>query len=160
MDQLIPNLEGNKSSFKLCLHHRDFELGRNIVDNIVSAVYNSRKTICVVSRKFLTSEWCSLEIQLASYRLFAEHRDVLLLVFLEQISEKQVSSYHRMRKVMLKKTYLQWPSSDCPDQMHVQELFWNQLRRAIRSGSRQEAEEVNTDDREEQEPGNTVTHIR
>ncbi|KAF3839315.1 hypothetical protein F7725_018032 [Dissostichus mawsoni] len=98
MDQLIPNLEGNGSSFKLCLHHRDFELGRNIVDNIVSAVYSSRKTICVVSRNFLKSEWCSLEIQLASYRLFDEHRDVLLLVFLEQISERQVSCYHRMRK--------------------------------------------------------------
>uniref|UniRef100_UPI0037E9BEB4 toll-like receptor 21 n=1 Tax=Semicossyphus pulcher TaxID=241346 RepID=UPI0037E9BEB4 len=136
MDQLLPNLEGNGSSFKLCLHHRDFELGRDIVDNIVSAVYGSRKTICVVSRNFLTSEWCSLEIQLASYRLFDELRDVLLLVFLEPISERQLSSYHRMRKVMLKKTYLQWPDSDCTDPTQAQELFWNQLRRAMRTGSR------------------------
>ncbi|XP_076594177.1 toll-like receptor 21 [Chaetodon auriga] len=141
MDQLLPNLEGNGSSFKLCLHHRDFELGRYIVDNIVSAVYGSRKTICVVSRNFLRSEWCSLEIQLASYRLFDEHRDVLLLVFLEQISERQLSSYHRMRKVMLKKTYLQWPGSDCTDPTQAQDLFWNQLRRAIRTGSRIESEE-------------------
>lgn len=37
MEQLLPNLEGNGSNFKLCLHHRDFEVGRNIVDNIVSA---------------------------------------------------------------------------------------------------------------------------
>ncbi|XP_033979856.1 LOW QUALITY PROTEIN: toll-like receptor 21 [Trematomus bernacchii] len=158
MDQLIPNLEGNGSSFKLCLHHRDFELGRNIVDNIVSAVYSSRKTICVVSRNFLKSEWCSLEIQLASYRLFDEHRDVLLLVFLEQISERQVSCYHRMRKVMLKKTYLQWPSSDCTDPTQAQALFWNQLRRAIRSGSGQEAEEINNEVHEEEEPGNVDTH--
>uniref|UniRef100_A0A3B4W9B1 Toll-like receptor 13 n=1 Tax=Seriola lalandi dorsalis TaxID=1841481 RepID=A0A3B4W9B1_SERLL len=122
MDQLLPNLEGNGSSFKLCLHHRDFELGRDIVDNIVSAVYSSRKTICVVSRNFLQSEWCSLEIQLASYRLFDEHRDVLLLVFLEPISERQLSAYHRMRKVMLKKTYLQWPDSDCTNPMQAQEL--------------------------------------
>lgn len=141
MDQLIPNLEGNGSSFKLCLHHRDFELGRDIVDNIVSAVYSSRKTICVVSRNFLRSEWCSLEIQLASYRLFDEHRDVLLLVFLEPISERQVSSYHRMRKVMLKKTYLQWPGSDCTNPTQARELFWNQLRRAMRTGSRLEVEE-------------------
>ncbi|XP_070822977.1 toll-like receptor 21 [Chaetodon trifascialis] len=141
MDQLLPNLEGNGSSFKLCLHHRDFELGRFIVDNIVSAVYGSRKTICVVSRNFLRSEWCSLEIQLASYRLFDEHRDVLLLVFLEKISERQLSSYHRMRKIMLKKTYLQWPGSDCTDPTQAQDLFWNQLRRAIRTGSRIESEE-------------------
>ncbi|XP_056237734.1 toll-like receptor 21 [Seriola aureovittata] len=141
MDQLLPNLEGNGSSFKLCLHHRDFELGRDIVDNIVSAVYSSRKTICVVSRNFLQSEWCSLEIQLASYRLFDEHRDVLLLVFLEPISERQLSAYHRMRKVMLKKTYLQWPDSDCTNPMQAQELFWNQLRRAMRMGSRLKMEE-------------------
>ncbi|XP_073342289.1 toll-like receptor 21 [Pagrus major] len=141
MEQLLPNLEGNGSSFKLCLHHRDFEPGRYIVDNIVSAVYGSRKTICVVSRNFLRSEWCSLEIQLASYRLFDELRDVLLLVFLEPISERQLSSYHRMRKVMLKKTYLQWPGPDCTDPTQAQELFWNQLRRAIRTGSRLETEE-------------------
>ncbi|XP_038566921.1 toll-like receptor 21 [Micropterus salmoides] len=141
MDQLLPNLEGNGSSFKLCLHHRDFELGRDIVDNIVSAVYSSRKTICVVSRDFLRSEWCSLEIQLASYRLFDEHQDVLLLVFLEPITERQVSSYHRMRKVMLKKTYLQWPGSGCTDPTQAQALFWNQLRRAMRTGSRLETEE-------------------
>lgn len=143
MEQLLPNLEGNKSPFKLCLHHRDFELGRDIVDNIVSAVYSSRKTICVVSRNFLRSEWCSLEIQLASYRLFDEHRDVLLLVFLEPISERQLSSYHRMRKVMLKRTYLQWPDPDCANPVQAQNLFWNQLHRAMRTGSRVETEEDN-----------------
>lgn len=143
MDQLLPNLEGNGSSFKLCLHHRDFEPGRYIVDNIVSAVYSSRKTICVVSKNFLQSEWCSLEIQLASYRLFDEHRDVLLLVFLEPVSERQVSSYHRMRKVMLKKTYLQWPGSDCTDPAQAQDLFWKQLCRAMRTGSRVKREESN-----------------
>ncbi|XP_028281254.1 toll-like receptor 21 [Parambassis ranga] len=145
INQLVPNLEGNGSSFKLCLHHRDFELGRDIVDNIVSAVYSSRKTICVVSRSFLQSEWCSLEIQLASYRLFDEHRDVLLLVFLEPIAERQLSSYHRMRKVMLKKTYLQWPGPGCTDPMQAQDLFWNQLRRAMRMDSRVKTEEKDID---------------
>nr|AOZ21302.1 toll-like receptor 21 [Larimichthys crocea] len=147
MDELLPNLEGNGSSFKLCLHHRDFELGRDIVDNIVSAVYGSRKTICVVSRNFLKSEWCSLEIQLASYRLFDEHRDVLLLVFLEPIAERHLSSYHRMRKIMLKKTYLQWPGLDCTDPTQAQDLFWNQLRRVIRTGSRLETVETYESDK-------------
>ncbi|KAM9807273.1 toll-like receptor 21 [Syngnathus typhle] len=141
MEQLLPKLEGTGSSLKLCLHHRDFEPGRDIVDNIVAAVYSSRKTICVVSRNFIQSEWCSLEIQLASYRLFDEHRDVLLLVFLEPVSEHQMSSYHRMRKVMLKKTYLQWPSSDCVNPVQAQELFWNQLRRAVKAGSKLEMED-------------------
>uniref|UniRef100_A0A673IV50 Toll-like receptor 21 n=1 Tax=Sinocyclocheilus rhinocerous TaxID=307959 RepID=A0A673IV50_9TELE len=144
MEQLLPNLEG--SSFRLCLHHRDFELGRDIVDNIVAAVYGSRKTICVVSQSFLRSEWCSLEIQLASYRLFQEMQDVLLLVFLEPIPERQLSTYHRMRKVMLKKTYLQWPGPNCSDPNSAKELFWNQLKRALRSS--------NTGSQEEQDAEN------
>ncbi|RXM94077.1 Toll-like receptor 13 [Acipenser ruthenus] len=110
LQELLPNLElRGPPSFKLCLHHRDFELGRNIVDNIVDSIYCSRKTLCVVSRQFLLSEWCSLEIQLASYRLFHELRDVLILVFLERIPERELSAYHKMRKVMLKKTYIEWP---------------------------------------------------
>lgn len=133
MEQLLPNLEG--SGFQLCLYHRDFEPGRNIVDNIVAAVYNSRKTVCVVSQNFLRSEWCSLEIQLASYRLFDDMQDVLLLVFLEYIHERQLSAFHRMRKVMLKKTYLQWPGLDCTDPFKAQELFWKQLKRALRSSN-------------------------
>ncbi|CAM4699524.1 unnamed protein product [Leuciscus chuanchicus] len=139
MEQLLPNLEG--SSFRLCLHHRDFELGRDIVDNIVAAVYGSRKTICVVSQSFLRSEWCSLEIQLASYRLFQEMQDVLLLVFLEPIPKRQLSTYHRMRKVMLKKTYLQWPGLNCSDPSSAKELFWNQLKRALRSSNTGSQEE-------------------
>lgn len=145
MEQLLPNLEG--SGFRLCLHHRDFEPGRNIVDNIVAAVYNSRKTVCVVSQNFLRSEWCSLEIQLASYRLFDEMQDVLLLVFLEYIHERQLSAFHRMRKVMLKKTYLQWPGLDCTDPVKAQELFWKQLKRALRSSnSRSQDEEQMEED--------------
>ncbi|XP_072316974.1 toll-like receptor 21 [Eucyclogobius newberryi] len=146
MEELVPNLEGNGSSFKLCLHHRDFEVGRNIVDNIVSAVYSSRKTLCVVSRNFLRSEWCSLEIQLASYRLFNEHRDVLLLVFLETISQQQISSYHQMRKVMLKKTYLQWPRSDCTHPAQAQKLFWTQLRRAMKESGQCETDQCKSGD--------------
>ncbi|KAK2903188.1 hypothetical protein Q8A67_007901 [Cirrhinus molitorella] len=152
MEQLLPNLEG--SSFQLCLHHRDFELGRDIVDNIVAAVYGSRKTICVVSQSFLRSEWCSLEIQLASYRLFQEMQDVLLLVFLEPIPERQMSAYHRMRKVMLKKTYLQWPGSNCSDPNSAKELFWNQLKRALRSsntGSQEEQKMKEQNDRKRQD---------
>nr|XP_023689026.1 toll-like receptor 13 [Paramormyrops kingsleyae]XP_023689027.1 toll-like receptor 13 [Paramormyrops kingsleyae] len=157
LNELLPNLEGRESSYRLCLHHRDFEVGRNIVDNIVSAIYASRKTLCVVSQHYLSSEWCSLEIQLASYRLFHEYRDVLILVFLEPISERQLSVYHRMRKVMLRKTYLQWPSPDCSDPVQAQELFWSQLRRALRSSSINQHGEKVQEVREEHCPINEVT---
>lgn len=39
--------------------------GKPIMENITDAIYNSRKTICVISRSNLQSEWCSREIQMA-----------------------------------------------------------------------------------------------
>uniref|UniRef100_A0A8C6TF66 TIR domain-containing protein n=1 Tax=Neogobius melanostomus TaxID=47308 RepID=A0A8C6TF66_9GOBI len=62
--ELLPELEG-RQGWKLCLHHRDFEPGKAIMDNIVDAIYSSRKTLCVISHQYLLSEWCSREIQMA-----------------------------------------------------------------------------------------------
>ncbi|XP_040437380.1 toll-like receptor 13, partial [Falco naumanni] len=133
LGELVPELE--RDSLRLCLHHRDFSPGRAIIDNIVDSIYNSRKTVCVVSRSYLRSEWCSMEIQLASYRLFDELRDVLVLVFLEAIPDAELSAYHRMRRVLLKRTYLRWPPEP-----QAQRLFWAKLKAALRAPGQEEEE--------------------
>ncbi|KAK2859706.1 hypothetical protein Q5P01_004326 [Channa striata] len=127
MEELLPKLEGEQG-WRLCLHHRDFEPGKPIIDNITEAIYGSRKTICVVSHKYLESEWCSREIQVASFRLFDEKKDVLILVFLEEIPASLLSPYHRIRKLLKRKTYLSWPRA-CE---HT-ELFWEKLHQALRT---------------------------
>ncbi|XP_020374252.2 toll-like receptor 22 [Rhincodon typus] len=127
LNQLLPNLEHN-NEWTLCLHHRDFEPGRAIIDNIVDNIYQSRKTICVISRYFLESEWCSREIQVASFRLFDERKDVLILVFLEDIPPDLLSPYHRMRKLVKKTTYLQWPQHQ-----EGTALFWHKLHTALKT---------------------------
>ncbi|XP_060114464.1 toll-like receptor 13 [Heteronotia binoei] len=134
LEYLVPRLEGGEAPvFRLCLHHRDFHPGKYIIDNIVDSIHNSRRTICIISRKYLRSEWCSMEIQLASYRLFDELKDVLIPIFLEDIPKKELSVYHRMRKVMLKKTYISWPSDP-----EAQKLFWAKLRLALKGHSDEE----------------------
>ncbi|XP_078063145.1 uncharacterized protein LOC144489066 [Mustelus asterias] len=131
LQELVPSLEmEGPEDFRLCLHHRDFQPGKYIIDNIVDSIYQSRKTICVMSRSYLDSEWCSMELQLASYRLFHELRDIIILVFLEKIPDAELSTYHRMRKVMRKKTYIQWPS-----ELEAQKLFWVKVREAIKGPS-------------------------
>ncbi|XP_048814367.1 toll-like receptor 13 isoform X1 [Lagopus muta] len=134
LQKLVPELE--RGAFRLCLHHRDFQPGRSIIDNIVDAVYNSRKTVCVMSRSYLRSEWCSLEVQLASYRLLDERRDILVLVLLEDVGDAELSAYHRMRRVLLRRTYLRWPLDPT-----AQPLFWARLKRALRWGEGGEEEE-------------------
>ncbi|KAM6971574.1 uncharacterized protein LKV04_017135 [Tautogolabrus adspersus] len=125
--ELLPKLE-NEQGWRLCLHHRDFEPGKPIIENITDAIYSSRKTICVISQRYLESEWCSREITLASFRLFDEQKDVLILVFLEEIPTDQLSPYYRMRKLLKRQTYLSWPRAE-----ENTELFWEKLRQALKT---------------------------
>ncbi|XP_073768828.1 uncharacterized protein isoform X1 [Danio rerio] len=70
IEELLPNLEQRGPPFlRLCLHSRDFQLGHDIVENITDSIYASRRTLCLVSRNYLNSNWCSVEMQLATYRL-------------------------------------------------------------------------------------------
>lgn len=128
IEEMLPELEGEQG-WRLCLHHRDFEPGKPIIDNITESIYASRKTICVISRKYLESEWCSREIQVASFRLLDEQKDVLILVFLEEIPPHLLSPYYRMKKMMKKRTYLSWPRAG----EHAG-LFWEKLHRALSTG--------------------------
>nr|USC27895.1 toll-like receptor 13 [Sebastiscus marmoratus] len=138
MEQLVPNLErpaAGGTRLRLCLHHRDFRPGAAVLENIEAAIYGSRHTICVVTRHFLRSEWCSVEFQLASLRLLCDGSDVLLLVFLEEIPELCLSPYTRLRKIVRKKTYLMWPEPQ------EQDAFWVRLIDALKDNEEEEEEE-------------------
>ncbi|XP_033963680.1 toll-like receptor 13 [Pseudochaenichthys georgianus] len=138
MKQLVPNLErpaAGAPPLRLCLHHRDFRPGAAVLENIEAAIYGSRHTICVVTRNFLQSEWCSVEFQLASLRLFYDGSDVLLLVFLEEIPERCLSPYTRLCKIVRKKTYLLWP-----EEPQEQDTFWVRLVDALKDKEEEEGE--------------------
>ncbi|XP_073768827.1 toll-like receptor 13 [Danio rerio] len=123
IEELLPNLEQRGPPFlRLCLHSRDFQLGHDIVENITDSIYASRRTLCLVSRNYLNSNWCSVEMQLATYRLQVEHRDILILVFLETIPSRLLSSHHRLARLVKTRTYLDWPQEP---EMH--EAFWDRL---------------------------------
>ncbi|KAI4807579.1 hypothetical protein KUCAC02_027381 [Chaenocephalus aceratus] len=138
MKQLVPNLErpaAGAPPLRLCLHHRDFRPGAAVLENIEAAIYGSRHTICVVTRNFLQSEWCSVEFQLASLRLLYDGSDVLLLVFLEEIPERCLSPYTRLCKIVRKKTYLLWP-----EEPQEQDTFWVRLVDALKDKEEEEGE--------------------
>ncbi|XP_077169360.1 toll-like receptor 12 [Paroedura picta] len=125
---LVPNLEQKGlSHLKLCLHSRDFVVGKATVDNIMDNLYNSWKTICVISRHSLGSHWCSLEMSLATYRHLAGREDTLILVFLGHVSRYRLSAYHRLAKLLKKNTYLKWPEDPA-----AEPAFWNSLRNSFR----------------------------
>ncbi|XP_018427330.1 PREDICTED: toll-like receptor 13 [Nanorana parkeri] len=131
-EQLLPNLEQNGAPFfKVCIHNRDFEIGKDIVENIMDSIYNSRWTVCIITHSYLQSNWCSLEMRMATYRLLTESKDSLILIFLDKISREELHYYHRLTKVLNKKTYLDWP-----DDEKGQQLFWARLRKVIAKSGR------------------------
>ncbi|XP_042156135.1 toll-like receptor 13 [Oncorhynchus tshawytscha] len=123
VEELLPNLEKRGPPFlRLCLHSRDFQLGKDIVENITDSLYRSRRTLCLVSRHYLHSNWCSLEMKLATSRLQVEQRDILLLVFLEKIPPRRLSAHHRLARLVKTRTYLDWPQDP-----HQHQAFWDRL---------------------------------
>ncbi|XP_070532915.1 toll-like receptor 2 [Ptychodera flava] len=124
---LVPHLEENcNTQFKICVHYKDFIPGKAIIDNILDSIENSRKTVLVLSPNFVKSEWCHFEMQMAHHRLFEDRRDVVVLLLLEPIPDKDTP--RMLRKLLLKRSYITWPKKE---QGPARQLFWAQLESAL-----------------------------
>ncbi|XP_040290890.1 toll-like receptor 13 [Bufo bufo] len=128
--ELLFHLESKgQRKYKLCFKSRDFIPGSYHIDNIQESIKNSRKTLCVVSRNYLESQWCKVEVEIACSRVFYEKEDVLLVVFLEEIPNFRLSAYHKLRKLIKQNTYINWPEDPKGN-----EFFWFKLRKALDAG--------------------------
>ena len=61
--KLLTELE-NVYGFRLCIHHRNFPAGVDIIDNIAQAIRTSCKVLVVMSPNFVRSDWCIEEVQM------------------------------------------------------------------------------------------------
>ncbi|XP_034466657.1 toll-like receptor 18 isoform X1 [Hippoglossus hippoglossus] len=126
-DQLLPCLENNRNPYRLCIHERDFMPGRWIIDNIIENIENSRKSIFVLSRHFVNSDWCNYELYFAQQRAMGKTFSDVILVVKEPIDPSSLpSKYCRLKKMLSTKTYLEWPQ-----QVSQQPFFWEQLRSVL-----------------------------
>ncbi|XP_051251162.1 toll-like receptor 2 type-2 [Dicentrarchus labrax] len=114
----------------LCLHKRDFLPGQWIVDNIMSAMERSRRTVFVLSENFVQSDWCRYELDFSHFWLFDGHagRDAAILILLEPLSKDDIPKrFYKLRKLMGSTTYLEWPQEE-----ERTGEFWRSLRNALR----------------------------
>ncbi|XP_078256047.1 toll-like receptor 6 [Rhinoraja longicauda] len=126
-EQLLPNLEERENPFQICLHERHFIPGKGIIQNIISCVEKSYKSIFILSPNFVQSEWCHYELYFAQHRVLSEHSNNLILIVLEPIPQYMIpSKYYKLKSLMAKKTYLEWPADK-----NKQRLFWANLQAAI-----------------------------
>ncbi|KAM6150868.1 toll-like receptor 6 isoform 1-T2 [Erethizon dorsatum] len=124
-NELLPNLE--KENLQICLHERNFIPGKSIVENIITCIEKSYKSIFVLSPNFIQSEWCHYELYFAHHKLFHEGSNNLILILLKPIPENNIPrKYRKLRALMAQRTYLEWPT-----EKSKHGLFWANIRAAF-----------------------------
>ena len=120
-EQLIPNLEEGPEQFRLCLKARDLPANRRIFDLVCHGIYQSRKTIAVLSEKFMDDGLCDYQLHVARMRLTKDNDDVLILVQLGEIPDDKMTLL--LRQILCHKKVMKWPEDPVG-----QDLFWGNLR--------------------------------
>ncbi|GIX83739.1 protein toll [Caerostris extrusa] len=113
---LIEVIEEKDPNIRLCLHYKHFLPGEFIQRNIMRAVECSKRTVLVLSRNFLESEWCLLEFNAAHVQALKDHVPRIIVIKLADLPKddelpKEIQLY------LNSTTYLTWGEKH----------FWNKL---------------------------------
>ncbi|GCB81539.1 hypothetical protein scyTo_0021415, partial [Scyliorhinus torazame] len=95
--------------FQLCFEDRDFIPGEDHITNIRDAIWNSKKTVCIVTRQFLKDGWCVEAFNIAQSRLFHEMRDVMVVLVVGTLLDFQLMKYRPIRTYIRSRQYFRWP---------------------------------------------------
>lgn len=122
VNTLQQRLENHRPPYKLCIHHRDFEVGEPIVRNILNSVEHSKCMLMVLSHNFLQSEWCMLEFRTAHHKAL-EDRLKLIIILFDDINFAQLDN--EIKLYMRINTYLRVSDN----------WFWEKLIHAMPQSS-------------------------
>ncbi|XP_053560852.1 toll-like receptor 7 [Bombina bombina] len=124
-NELVEILENQgEKIFNLCFEDRDWLPGQPFLDNLSETIYLSRKTVFVLTNKFIKSGHFRTAFYIAHQRLIDEKVDVIILIFLEKTLQN--SKYLRLRKRLCGSSVLYWPSNP-----KSHKYFWNCLKNAL-----------------------------
>ncbi|VDI17709.1 toll-like receptor 13 [Mytilus galloprovincialis] len=121
---LIPKLE-EEIGVKLCIPHRDFEVGKVFTDNIVDSMNLSKTVVPVLSNNFTKNEWCLFQLNVARSKLSKDGTVSILPIMLEEIHFKNMNS--ALYSLIKLSSYAAWSEDE-----NALELFWDQLQVMIR----------------------------
>ena len=121
---LVPNLE---PGYRLCLHERDFQLGRSITENIVDSIAKSQSCLIILSENYVKSTWCNFEAQVAQ----AIMKEKLTTIVLDNqvVTEKASLSSSAIKSLVKTRTFITWDEKDSK--------FWRRIDEAMTRASSQ-----------------------
>lgn len=114
-----------QGDFNLLLHHRDFQPGTKILENISTGIEKSRIVILIVSRHFVRSRWCEEELEMARIHCFEEGKELPLVILLEE-ELPLLHSSATLRALLRRNTYLKWPEDE-----NERPNFWISLNKKL-----------------------------
>jgi hypothetical protein len=122
-NKFVKKLE-KEEGVRLCIHHRDFEVGETISGNIDKFLKKSWKVVVIMSNDFAKSEWCQWEVDIVQERRRRLGRDVFLLVMLKNITSKYMTS--PLRTLLDSTPHLKYPHGVGED------IFWKAAIESLR----------------------------
>ncbi|XP_063446601.1 toll-like receptor 3 [Mytilus trossulus] len=122
-NEFVKKLE-NEEGLKLCIHHRDFAVGETIIGNVDTLLKKSWKVVVIMSNAFAKSEWCQWEVDIVQERRRRQGREVLLLIMLENINSKNMTS--PLRNLLDSTPHLKYRTG------MGEELFWKAVTEGLR----------------------------
>ncbi|XP_061196379.1 toll-like receptor 4 [Saccostrea echinata] len=125
-NEMIPNIE-ERSDMKLAIMHRDDLAGEIQTTNIMDCISRSKRTVCVVSKNYLESDWQDYELNMARMEGISA-RKTLNFVFLILMPDVCQSKYPRKARDFIKKGYF----LEYPDDPVGKRVFWETLRNEIK----------------------------
>ncbi|XP_074839449.1 toll-like receptor 8 [Carettochelys insculpta] len=125
LNELRFHLEENEDKqVLLCLEERDWEPGMAVIDNLSQSIHHSRKTIFVLTERYVNNWSFKIAFYIALQRLMDENIDVIVFVLLEPVL--QHSRYLRLRRRICRSSVLDWPKNP-----HAEGLFWQNLKSVV-----------------------------
>ena len=148
MKELCETLEKPPFNRNVCLHQRDWEVGRTILDNMTESIYCSYKTLLIVSKSYLESPFCVQELNMAleCERVTKLVKDRVILIKLDDVSLKNLP------KTLRQKSYLDFSNEE--QRKHYKTKLLKALlpRRELdeQTGNQQESEESENEQQSEE----------
>ncbi|XP_045909124.1 toll-like receptor 7 isoform X1 [Micropterus dolomieu] len=112
----------------LCLEERDWIPGCPLIDNLSQSIHKSKRTVFILTGKYIKSGNFKTAFYMANQRLMDEKNDVIVLIFLEKVPCN--SKYLKLRKRLYKRSVLEWPTNP-----QAQPYFWFSLRSVLATES-------------------------
>ncbi|KAM9326547.1 toll-like receptor 4 [Gastrophryne carolinensis] len=126
-EHLVPELEETIPPFQLCVHYRNFEPGKLILENIFyNGICCSRNALVILSQNFIKSKWCAFEFKLAMFWKYLENQCGIIAILLEPVKEEQLNHMYVLKKHLRSNTYLKWENED-----KSKKVFWKRLKQAL-----------------------------